>query len=160
MKKILLFLVLMMMVASCARKPINQSTLWVVEPIKVKKVSNIGELTVVQNMLVISGDSITVDMIVFDYDNTVRVFIEEDKVVTQVMDEINPPHCYTDLFIAHTPHNQLIARMGEAQLINCLTRTGLMVYTFYNTVYFRDVCMNTILFMHEEHKRLRTHWGY
>lgn len=162
--KIKIFLVLILIVAlssACHRQAVeNKSTVWLVEPQELDNVRMYDEDSILirKKIRYIDGQQLVTELTMYDMvgNSTLHIMLTEDGVLTRTYQDVLIQ--WDDLFVANTPFNMLIGRRDDNLLLDVLTGTGRMFYTYYERDITRRYAMDSVLFMYEQYKLSEELW--
>ena len=163
--KNIVLLVLLFIVAlssACHRQATeNKSIVWLVEPQELDNVRMYDEDSILirKKIRYIDGQQLVTELTMYDIvgNSTLHIMLTEDGVLTRTYKDVLIQ--WDDLFIANTPFNILIGRRDDDLLIDVLTGTGRMFYTYYDRDITRHYAMNSVLFMYEQNKLSQDIWN-
>lgn len=150
----------LLLIAALSSACHRQSTVWLVEPQELDNVRMYDEDSILirKKIQYIDGQQLVTELTMYDIvgNSTLHIMLTEDGVLTRTYKDVLIQ--WDDLFIANTPFNILIGRRDDNLLIDVLTGTGRMFYTYYDRDITRHYAMNSVLFMYEQYKLSKDIW--
>ena len=158
----LVLLLIAVLSSACHRQVVeNKSTVWLVEPQELDNVRMYDEDSILirKKIKYIDGQQFVTELTMYDIvgNSTLHIMLTEDGVLTRTYKDVLIQ--WDDLFIANTPFNILIGRRDDILLIDVLTGTGRMFYTYFERDITRRYAMDSVLFMYEQQKISKELWN-